>query len=113
MSTGPLLAQLQVLRAQLALDPERHELRVEIAASLRDIQRIANAPDAEPLPQLLARLAQGHITTAHAGVAISRDMGVASQVAKAVDLSGAQAGDVTIGEVASSIYHIHYGGPRP
>jgi hypothetical protein len=65
----------------------------------------------EPLPALIAQLAQGQITANTAGQAITRDLSLAAQVA-AVALNGAQTGDIQIGEVASgSIYHIYLGGP--
>lgn len=105
--------QLRALRARLALDPDNRVLRVEIAAGRRTLRRLARSPGLEPLPELLAGLGAGALTTDQVAAAIQRDQAVASQVARAVDLSTAQLGDVRINDIAGgNIYHIHYGGPR-
>lgn len=97
--------QLAQMRAKLRLDPTNKWLSVEIALTSRRLRNL------EPLPALLAQLAQGEVTADTVGQAITRDLSLASQVA-AVALSGAQTGDIAIGEVAGgNIYHIHLGGP--
>lgn len=106
--------QLAVMRAKLKLDPDKY-LSVEMlitARTLRYLERAEERGDLEPLPALIAQLAQGRITANTAGAAITRDLALASQVA-ALTLEGAQTGDVTVGDVAAgSIYHIYLGGPR-
>jgi hypothetical protein len=112
MSHDTARRQLAQMRARLRLDPTNKWLKVEILLSARTLHSIGAASAAgtlEPLPALLAQLAQGHITANTAGAAITRDLSLASQVA-AIAIDG-QAGDVTIGDVASgSIYHIYLGG---
>jgi hypothetical protein len=114
MSHDDARRQLAVMRAKLRLDPTNKWLSIEILLSARALRSIGAADAAgtlEPLPALLAQLAQGRITANTAGVAITRDLALASQVA-AITLDGAQTGDVRIGDVASgSIYHIYLGGP--
>jgi hypothetical protein len=114
MSHDAARRQLAQMRARLRLDPANRFLSVEVALTaraLRHLERAASAGALEPLPALLAQLAQGQITANTAGQAISRDLSLAAQVA-AVALDGAQTGDIQIGEVAGgSIYHIHFGGP--
>jgi hypothetical protein len=106
--------QLAQMRARLRLDPANKWLKVELLLSARALRSIGAASSAgtlEPLPALLAQLAQGRITADTAGAAITRDLSLASQVA-AIAIDGSQLGDVTIGDVASgSIYHIYLGGP--
>jgi hypothetical protein len=114
MSHDAARRQLDVMRAKLRLDSGNRWLKVEMlvsARALRSIGAAAAAGTLEPLPALLAQLAQGRISADTAGAAITRDLSLASQVA-AVSLDGAQTGDVRIGDVASgSIYHIYLGGP--
>ena len=113
MSHEDARRQLAVMRARLRLDPANKWLSVEIALTartLRHLERAEGRGDLEPLPALIAQLAQGQITANTAGAAITRDLSLASQVA-AITLDGAQTGDVRIGDVASgSIYHIYLGG---
>jgi hypothetical protein len=114
MSHSDARRQLAQMRAQLRLDPSNKWLSVEIALTARTqrhLERAESAGTLEPLPALIAKLAQGQITADTAGSAITRDLSLASQVA-AVSLGGAQTGDVRIGDVAGgSIYHIYLGGP--
>lgn len=114
MSHDTARRQLAQMRARLQLDPANRWLAVEIALTARRLRQIdcaAAQGTLEPLPALIAQLAQGHITADTAGQAITRDLSLAAQVA-AVSLSGAQTGDVAIGDVASgNIYKIYLGGP--
>lgn len=115
MSHDAARRQLAQMRARLKLDPSNKWLSVEIALSARRLRQIdcaAAQGTLEPLPALIAQLAQGHITADTAGAAITRDLSLASQVA-AVSLGDAQTGDVRIGDVASgNIYKIYLGGPH-
>jgi hypothetical protein len=114
MSHDTARRQLAQMRAQLKLDPTNKWLSVEIALTaraLRHLERAEAAGTLEQLPTLIAQLARGEITANTAGQAITRDLGLAAQVA-AVALNGAQTGDIQIKEVAGgSIYHIYLGGP--
>lgn len=113
MSHDTARRQLAQMRARLRLDPANKFLSVEIALGarrLRHLERAEAQGSLEPLPALIAQLARGQITANTAGQAITRDLSLASQVA-AVAFDGAQTGDITIGEAAGAIYHIHLGGP--
>lgn len=111
MTSSRLAQQLAALRVQLALDPQNRVIRVQIAATRRVQDRLAAAPDAEALPELLAKLARGDVTTDHVGSAIRRDLAVAGQVAQALTIQESQVGDIAVGAiVAGNIYHIYYGG---
>lgn len=109
-----LAAQLTQLRVELALHPERHEVRVRIAAGQRELQRIAHASDAELLPKLLAKFARGEITTDQAGAAIARDGALAAQVMIATGGGDYAERDVDKRSgtfVEGNQYHLYFGGP--
>jgi hypothetical protein len=115
MSHDTARRQLAQMRADLRLAPDNKWLSVEFALTaraLRHLERAEATGTLEQLPALLAQLGRGEITTNTVGQAITRDLGLASQVA-AVALNGAQVGEVKMGDVAAgNIYHIHLGGPH-
>lgn len=110
-----LAAQLAALDVALALERDARR-RLVLTVTIRDVEAriveaLAQSPNAEPLPQLIARLAQGTLSPDTAGQAIARDPSLAGQVATALSIgTEAQTGDIATGDIAGTIVKVYIGG---
>lgn len=107
------LAALRVAEIRLARAPDSHALHLEVLLRRRAAHAAQHAAPQEPLPDLIAKLLRGEISTDTAGHAIARDPALAGQVAQtALGFgNGNQTGDIRTGDIAAgNIIHITIGG---